>query len=628
MCGLTGFVDFKKNSDSEILIRMAESIKHRGPDDNGFEIVDEAACRVGLGFKRLAILDLSPAGHQPMKNPDTGDLIILNGEIYNFREIRNELETSGIKFRSTGDTEVVMRSYERWGIECVSRFIGMFAIVIYDKRNRKLVCIRDRAGVKPFYYYWKNDLFLFGSELKTFHQHPDFKKEINTDSLAYYFKHGYISSPNSIFKDAFQLEPGSWLELSFDGKKITRNRYWNINDYFNKFATSMSYEEVVHHTESLLVSAFNYRMVSDVPVGVFLSGGYDSSCVAAILQKNNATKIKTYTIGFAEEGYNEAPYAKKVAEYIGTDHQEYYCSFTDAMEIVPKLGKIYDQPFGDSSAVPTTLISKIAREHVTVALSADGGDELFGGYPRHIRSLKHINRYKRIPSFAKRIISRLLPMNDKSLVTADRMDKLKSVFNTSNESEMFDIINQTFSKSELSKLLNVSFAEAESPFYTSKKLSSKVQTLNKILATDYNTYLIDDILQKVDRASMSVSLEAREPFLDHRLIEFIATVPSEFKIDGSLQKKILKDIVHKYIPAELMQRPKMGFGIPLHAWCKNELKDLFMSFMSDDAISANPYLNLKNVSELRDGYLNNQLHNFERIWFVFVFQMWFREWMS
>ncbi len=606
---------------------MTTAIRHRGPDDEGYHIFDSGSCRIGLGFRRLSILDLTACGHQPMFNEDNGDAIIFNGEIYNFNEIKNELSSLGHHFKSTGDTEVILKSYQQWGSSCVEKFIGMFAIVIYDKQKNKIICFRDRAGVKPFYYYWKKNLLLFSSELKAMHKHPEFEKEIDNNALAYFFKHGYISSPNTIFQNTHQLQPGSFLTIELSSKNISVTNYWNLNDYFNKSASDYSYDEVLEKTEDLLKSAFNYRMVSDVPVGVFLSGGYDSSCVAAILQKTNTQKIKTYTIGFSEEGYNEAPHARKVAEYIGTDHHEYYCSFSDAIEIVPRLADIYDQPFGDSSAVPTTLISGIARQHVTVALSADGGDELFAGYPRHYKSLNYINKFNRIPFFARSLLSKVLNGRSDSLVAADRYDKLKGVLSSRYESEMFDIINQTFSSSEVKKILKQSFTDTENPFDKVQGLKSSVTTLNKILATDYNTYLVDDILQKVDRASMSVSLEAREPFLDHRLLEFLATVPSEFKMEGRFQKRILKDIVHKYIPRELMDRPKMGFGIPLNRWCNNELKDLFMDYMSDAAISQNPYLNFQNVTKLRDGYLNNQLDNFERIWFVFIFQMWYKRWM-
>ena len=627
MCGLAGFIDFKGDSDKDLLVNMTDALKHRGPDDFGYEHFQFNSTSIGLGFRRLAILDLSYAGHQPMKNPDTGDVIIFNGEIYNFKEIRKELSSEGFTFKSNGDTEVILAAYQRWGIACIERFIGMFAFVLYDNSQKKLYCVRDRAGVKPFFYYWHDNILLFASELKAFHSHPSFKKHIDNSALAFFFQHGYIASPNTIFQNTFQLDPGSYMELDLSGCTLRIEKYWEINKFFNRDELNISYDDVVGQTETLLISSFNYRMIADVPVGVFLSGGYDSTCVAALLQKTYPGKIKTYTIGFEEDNYNEAPHAKKVAQHIGSDHHEYYCSFRDAMNLIPKLPEIYDQPFGDSSGVPTTLISSIARKHVTVALSADGGDELFAGYPRHLKSLGYINKFNVLPGIAKKIISRVLPNNSGSLLVADRNEKLREVLRTQYESEMFDVINQTYTKSELRKLLNHSFNDILNPFNKSKELLSSVATLNKILAVDYATYLAGDILQKVDRASMSVSLEAREPFLDHRLVEFLSVVPSEYKLKGKFQKRILKDIVHKYVPPAIMDRPKMGFGIPLGDWCRKDLKGLFMDFMSDEVLKKNEYLNTKNIVELRDGYLEGKLQNFERIWFVFVFQMWLNKWM-
>jgi asparagine synthase (glutamine-hydrolysing) len=627
MCGLAGFVDFSGGSDREVLVAMADAVAHRGPDDSGYEMFRRGEAAVGLGFRRLSIIDLSVLGHQPMQNPGTGDWIIFNGEIYNFREIRKELESLNHTFLSSSDTEVILKSYEQWGIRCIDKFIGMFAIVLYDNRRGKIICVRDRAGVKPFFYYFRDHLFLFGSELKSFHRHPGFRKQIDNNALAYFFQHGYISSPASIFIDTFQLPPGCYLELDLSTKQLTTTRYWDVIALYNRPESNLSYDEILSETERLFRSAFQYRMVSDVPVGVFLSGGYDSSCVAALLQKNSSTKIKTYTIGFEEKSFNEAPFAGEVAKYIGSDHHEYYCSFRDAMEFVPRLADIYDQPFGDSSAVPTSLISSIARRHVTVALSADGGDELFAGYPRHRKSFNYIRRFNAVPLSVRHILSHFVGGTNGSLLHANRRDKLRRILRSDTESGMFDIINQAFSAGEIGSLLKGEFRETSNPFTDSRKLADSVSVLNKILAVDYNTYLVDDILQKVDRASMAASLEAREPFLDQRLIEFFSTVPARYKMDENNQKIILRDIVHKYIPRELMDRPKMGFGIPLHNWCRKELKELFMEYMSDEALAGNEYLIARNIVALRDGYLRGELKNFERIWFIFVFQMWYRRWM-
>ena len=626
MCGITGFIDFNRKSSAEILQAMAKSIIHRGPDDAGSEFFSTEQAHIGLGFRRLAILDLSPSGHQPMLNPITGQWIVFNGEVYNFREIKKELEGLGHSFVSTGDTEVILKSFQQWGKTCVNRFIGMFAILIYDPNKNRVTCYRDRAGVKPFYYYFADNVFLFGSELKTFHQHPSFKPKQNLNALALFFKHGYISAPHTIFENTYKLNPGSMLELDLNTKELTTSSYWNILDYYNKPKLNLSFNEALEQTEDLLVSAFNYRLIADVPVGVFLSGGYDSSCVAALLQKNNSGKINTYTIGFEDENFNEANYAKAVADYLGTSHHEYYCTFKEAKELIPKLADIYDEPFGDSSAIPTTLVSSIARKHVTVALSADGGDELFAGYPRHLKSVNQIQRLSKIPGVIKSTASALVPTGSQMLAIANRKAKLKEILQKNQIEKVFDVINQTYASKELSQLLKKEVFELDTPF-TSQTLSPHTDILDHILALEYNTYLPDDILQKVDRASMSVSLEGREPFLDHRLSEFVAQLPSDYKMKDGKQKILLKEIVHRHIPRELMERKKMGFGVPVKDWCRTDLKDVFMEVMSDKALDDSGVFETKEIALLRDQYLKEGIENFERIWFIFMYQMWFKKWM-
>ncbi len=626
MCGITGFIDFSKHSDVNTLKLMTKCIIHRGPDDEGEELFDLQNATIGFGFRRLAIIDLSPLGHQPMKNLESNDWIVFNGEIYNFNEIKNELIALDHSFISTSDTEVILKAYQQWGNECVQRFIGMFAIVIFDVSNNKIVCFRDRVGVKPFYYYHKDDLFLFASELKCFHAHSKFEKKIDEKALASFFQHGYIPAPSSIFTNVFKLNPGHWLELDLSTKKVKTHSYWNVKKNAIKEKLKINYEEAKAQLESLLVSAFNYRLIADVPVGVFLSGGYDSTCVAAILQKTNNTLIKTYTIGFDEPGFNEAVYAKEVAKHIQTDHHEYYCTFKEAQEIIPLLPDIYDEPFGDSSAIPTTLVSKIARQHVTVALSADGGDELFGGYPRHLKSFDQIKKLNSVPTAFKYLSANFIGDSKHNLSKPDRKNKLKRLLESRTGEEMFDIINQTYTEKELSSLLTNPVAFPSSAF--DERITEKnVDLLTKILSLEFNTYLPDDILHKVDRASMSVSLEGREPFLDHRIAEFVAQLPSAYKMKEGKQKIILKDIVHSYVPRQLMERPKMGFGVPVEKWCRGELKNLFMEYMNDKALEKSGLLNVQAIIPIRQSYLNGSLENFERIWFIFIFQQWYHKWM-
>lgn len=628
MCGITGFVDFSKKSTLEQLVQMTRVIVHRGPDDVGTELFETNTCKLGLGFRRLAIIDLSPSGHQPMQNPDTKSWIVFNGEIYNFQEIKRELESLQHRFVSHSDTEVILKAYQQWGLSCVDKFIGMFAIALYDQQKEKLILIRDRAGVKPLYYYWDDTRLLFASELKCFHEHGDFKKEIDPEALSAFFQFGYVPAPLSIFKNASKLLPGHILEIDLKSKQIQLRKYWDAANAYLQPKLEISFNEAVKSTEDLLLSAFQYRMIADVPVGVFLSGGYDSSCVTAILQKNSTSKIKTFTIGFEDEKYNEATHARKVADYLGTDHHEHICTFKEAMEIVPQLPEIYDEPFGDSSAVPTTLVSHAARKHVTVALSADGGDELFAGYPRHLKSLSYLSKRNTIPKSISSLLGKLIPNQIPSFTQGDQRSKLKAILLQSDTVNQFKIINHTFSDNEVKYLLTQSLASLIRNDFDNDFSKHKLDLLSGILLTEYKTYLCDDILQKVDRATMSTSLEGREPFLDHRILELIAKMPSEYKLKGMNQKILLKAIVHKYIPESIMDRPKMGFGIPLKDWMNNTLKDLFMSSMNDQALAQSGLIHINSAKKIRDAYLNGEQINFEKVWFLFIFQQWYQRWIA
>ncbi len=349
MCGIAGFCDFSKKSSNDILKSMTDVLHHRGPDDSGYFWDESEYSQIALGHRRLSILDLSAHGHQPMSFEHLD--IVFNGEVYNFKEIKKELLELGYDFYSDSDTEVILKSYHQWGIKAVDRFNGMFAITIYDKKTNQLIFIRDRAGVKPFYYYKKDSLILFSSELKSFHKHPNFQKEINKSSLSLYLQFGYIPEPHSIFKNCYKLRAGHYVEIDLKSQNFKEIKYWDVVDFYNKPKLDISQNEAIERTEELLKSSFEYRMVSDVPVGVFLSGGYDSSVVTAILQSGRSEKLNTFTIGFKEKGFDEAPYAKEVAKYLGTNHTEYYCTQKDALEIIPKLCELYDEPFGDSSAI-------------------------------------------------------------------------------------------------------------------------------------------------------------------------------------------------------------------------------------------------------------------------------------
>lgn len=625
MCGIAGFCDFNKKSNKQALVNMTDVLNHRGPDDSGYSFYENNYAHIGLGHRRLSILDLSTHGHQPMafENLD----IVYNGEVYNFKKIRAELEKFNYNFESDSDTEVILKAYHKWGIKAVDKFNGMFAISIYDKENEKLVFIRDRAGVKPFYCYNENDLFLFSSELKSFYKHNQFKKEIDLDSVALFLQMGYIPEPYSIFKNTYKLKAGHYLELDLKTKNLEEKKYWDVTDFYNMPKFDISEDEAILKTEELLKSAFNYRMVSDVPVGVFLSGGYDSSVVTALIQSQREEKLKTFTIGFYEDKYNEAPHAKKVAEHLGTEHTEYYCTEQEALDIFPTLCDIYDEPFGDSSAIPTTLVSKITREKVTASLSADGGDEVFGGYGKYLTNLEKQSK---------------LIANIKNITGSKALNKLANFIQTNGLRNDIYFENKVAKLSyedsiELQKLIpyystpllneklikGYKYKRVESNFDKIDMLSEDLGSLDKMLAIDYKTYMTDDILHKVDRATMSVGLEGREPFLDHRIIEFIARLPSEMKIKNGDTKWLLKQITHKYLPTEIMDRPKMGFGIPIEQWLKGGLKNYLEEYLNDDMDSI---LDGRELVKIKKQFLLGRI-NSTLVWNILIFQMWYRKWM-
>jgi asparagine synthase (glutamine-hydrolysing) len=628
MCGFAGFIDFNFRSSEIILTRMNDSINHRGPDDSGIFYNRNAFFEIGLGHKRLSIIDLSSAGKQPMSYGNFH--IVYNGEIYNFKEIKIELEELGHSFITNTDTEVILHAFIEWGQTCVAKFNGMFAFAILDMISDELTIIRDRAGVKPIYYYWKDGLFLFASELKSFHQHPAFKKEINERALYQYIDFGYIPAPFCIFKYCHKLNPGHILVLNFKTKEIEISKYWDVYDYYRRPKLNISYEEAKEQLEILLISAFEYRMVADVPIGVFLSGGYDSTAVTALIQNRQRLKLKTFTIGFYE-GYNEAHFAKNIAEYIGTDHTEYYCSTKEAQDIIPKLPFYYDEPFADSSAIPTILVSKIAKEKVTVALSADAADEIFAGYNYLRQFLVNLEILKKIPlsvriviSFIAKVLGTLIPVYD----FKNKMKIVRDVFKIKPEllpqllHQNYFQINKNIKKSLFTDQVIIQSEGFDNDF------SNFQDDLSKALAADYKMYLQNDILTKVDRATMSVALEGREPFLDHRIIEFVAQLPSEFKYNGTIQKRILKDIVHDYVPKSLMDRPKTGFEVPIYKWLKTDLSYLLDLHLNSDIITSTGFFNPRYVQKLRRDFQADKLKDPSVIWKILQFQMWYKTWMN
>ncbi len=634
MCGISGFADFNKKTDRSILEKMNRIMAHRGPDGEGYGIYNTEAATIGLGHRRLSIIDLSEGGSQPQTYQSLH--ITFNGEVYNYAEIKKELEAKGHQFHSHSDTEVILHSYSEWGSAALQRFIGMFAFVIYDEAKQKLFACRDRAGVKPFFYYWKDGLLLFGSELKALMQHPNFVKEIDTNAAGAYMQFGYVPTPHCIFKNTNKLKPGYYLEMDVTKKALHTQQYWNVYDAYNKPTLKIDLPDAIKETEKLLTSAFQYRMVSDVPVGVFLSGGYDSGCVTALLQANNTEKIKTFTIGVPDAGLNEAPYAKEIAKHLGTDHTEYYCTEKEALEIVPQLPFFYDEPFADSSAIPTTLVSKIAREKVTVALSADAGDEIFAGYNRYDYVLKYGKKIQAIPpvlrkaaaGFMNAIPANSIPVMNKKYLFHSRYEKLKMLLKNPSEKNILMSLTQQMDDNAIAELFKADITELSSAFDSTELKKENHSALSYMMAIDYQTYLLDDILQKVDRAGMCVSLEGREPFLDHRVIEWAAQLPMQYKYNNGNKKFIIKEIVHQYIPKEMMDRPKMGFGIPISAWLQNDLKPFVDRYFDETFILKQNIFNNDIIQRIKKSFYQGKIERAEKIWYLLMFQMWYDKWMN
>lgn len=631
MCGIAGYIDFKEAASEQVLHRMTDAVHHRGPDGEGYFIKETKGASVALGHRRLSIIDLSEAAAQPMHYD--GLHLVFNGEIYNYAEVRSSLEQMGHQFATHSDTEVILHSYRQWGLDAVTRWRGMFALVMFDEKSSQIVCLRDRLGAKPFYYYWNGDRLIFSSELKGIIAHPRFEKEVCTRAAAAYFQYGYVPQPFAVYKNTFKLEAAHSLVLDLEKRDVVTRPYWNVYDHYNKPKISLGIEEAVEQTEAVLEESFAYRMVADVPVGVFLSGGFDSTCVTALLQKNTTEKIKTFTIGNTDARFDEARYARQVAAHLGTDHTEYFCTPAEALDIIPHIPTHFDEPFGDSSAIPTMLVSKLARQKVTVALSADAGDEIFAGYNRYAYLMKYNRGIKKLPSPVRKMVagamesisSESIPYFRNQYNFHSRYQKLKGLMQQPGLQEMLKSSVEVFRAHEREALFAQSQPELQT-LHISNLLDAQADPLSYMMAVDTQTYLPDDILQKVDRATMSVSLEGREPFLDQHIIEWAARLPSSYKFYKGEKKYLLKQIVYRYVPRQLMDRPKMGFSIPIEQWLKNELRDMVMEFISPAALSHGMF-NTAYAISLRDQFLAGRTELHVKLWHLLMFQMWHHRWM-
>jgi asparagine synthase (glutamine-hydrolysing) len=630
MCGITGFIDFSHRSSKEQLVAMTDSLTHRGPDASGYEFFNNEAYQVGLGHRRLSILDLSENGHQPMYSSDGQHAIVYNGEVYNFPEIRSWLQTKGYRFKSNSDTEVVLHALIEEGVKAIDRFIGMFAIAFLDIKANRLTLIRDRTGVKPLFFIKNSNSFLFSSEVRAFHKHSHFHKRLNFEAVQDYLDHGYIGNGKSVFENIQPVTPGCIIELNLSTQSIQEKRYWSIYDYYQK-PRAITKPEAVDELEHLLKDACRLRMVSDVPVGVFLSGGIDSSTIAAVLQNQMSSRLSTFTIGFENEVYNEAPKAKRIAQYLGTDHHELYCTEGDLLNIFPRLPGIYDEPFADKSAIPTVLVSEFTRKHVKVALSADGGDEAFAGYNKYVDLLQLYVKlgdknkgsvksrqffFKKIYGLSKALPSGLYRLKDKIFQLNQNIAGYPSITDLMINKSKF------FGKNELSNLLGNHYVDSEFLDLDNNKTHSD---LSDLLASDFNNYLLNDILIKLDRATMSVGLEGREPLLDHRVTEFAASLPDDFKLNGSVSKHLLREVNKLYLPTELTSGAKQGFSIPKNDWLVEHLGDYVNYYLSDKFILDQGIFERKYTRHLLSLYKIRRGHN--RIWNLVLFNMWYEKWM-
>jgi asparagine synthase (glutamine-hydrolysing) len=645
MCGIAGLWDFGKNAADADLLSMTATLSRRGPDDVGLFTNQEDG--IGLGHRRLSILDLSSRGRQPMADAAGSVRVTFNGEIYNYREIRQELVARGHQFRTNTDTEVILHAYNEWGTNCLARFRGMFAFALWDVTRKKLVLCRDRLGVKPLYYYYDGRLLLFASELKALMAHPGFRKNLHAGALALYLQFGCVPAPRSIFTNTSKVRPGCYVEISSDGELKERS-YWRVDDYRAENGDGhLTEAQVEDELVPLLREAFAYRLVSDVPVGIFLSGGIDSSLVAAVLKREAHENIRTFTVGFDDASVDESHWAKAVARHLGAEHTEFRCSEQEALQIVTHLPEIYDEPFSDASAVPTYLLCKAARDQVKVALSADGGDEFFCGYSHYMMFAGVWEQLARIPVQLRGVLSaavktlRLIPRRGLEPLLAetcrrffsglepadlsDKLLKLSHVLESPSFHEAYISALSIWPKEELRRL--ATGLRSRGPVGVQSS-SGAMDTPLEMMLTDAQMYLPDDLLVKVDRASMAVGLEVREPLLDHRLVEYAIALPHRFKYQGGTSKYILRRILYKYVPRHLVDRRKQGFSVPLAGWLRSALKPLALRALDPVRIRRQGIFSPAYVKRIVDPFMEGARVSAKKVWNLLQFQLWHQRWLE
>lgn len=639
MCGFAGFLGFGALSAENVpdtVQKMGEAIRHRGPDDSG--VWHDESGQIALVHQRLSILDLSPAGHQPMASPSGRYVIAFNGEIYNHMALRSELEKIAPPvggWRGHSDTETLLAGIEAWGlVATLKRAVGMFALALWDRQARVLWLARDRVGEKPLYFGWQGlgqrRVFLFGSELSALKAHPQFVAPIDRGALALFMRHNYIPAPHSIHQGIAKLEPGQLLRVSLAAQEPQIQGYWDFLSTAQAGRAQPftgSPEQAVDALEALIRESVGQQMVADVPLGAFLSGGIDSSTVVALMQAQSSRPVKTYTIGFHEEGYNEAVHAKAVAAHLGTDHTELYVTPEQAMAVIPRLPSLYSEPFADSSQIPTFLVSELARRHVTVSLSGDAGDELFGGYERYEIARTWQRRIGRVPSPLRQLASFGGIRSAAQFLDAwvprslgEKLDKGLAMVASDGPEALYRVL--------LSQVVNpcawVRQVEVEPPTALTQSATALagLMPVERMMALDSVSYLPDDILVKVDRAAMGASLETRVPFLDHRIIEFAWQLPMDYKVRNGVTKWPLRQVLYRHVPQALIDRPKRGFAVPVHEWLRGPLRDWAEHLLSEQRLDAEGYFHTKLVRRAWGEHLEGKRNWATRLWIVLMFQAW------
>lgn len=631
MCGITGIVFESSRDRLNDIKAMASTLQHRGPDDHGIWVNRERG--IALGFRRLSIIDLSQAGHQPMHSASDRFTIVFNGEIYNFKEIAAELLQGGWSFRGHSDTEVLLASIETWGLQkSLEKFNGMFAFALWDNQEEVLYLARDRFGEKPLYWGWSGNSLLFASELKALKQYQTLHLEIDRHSLNLFMRYSYIPAPYTIYKNIEKVEPGYYLRINRN-KKIEKTAYWSATETAKKVIRNtirVSEGDSLDLLEKALKRSISLRSIADVPLGTFLSGGIDSSLVTALMQANSDKPIHTFTIGFGEKQYNEAPRAKAIAMHLGTHHTELYVTNREAQDVIPKLPHLYDEPFADSSQIPTYLISQLARQSVTVCLSGDGGDELFGGYNRYTWGPSLYENAHRLPSFLRNGLGNFLNGMNNRFPPSVKGAALRNKIGKASEALSAAGSLADFYTSLTSVIRNPNDLVLEGgsgyPITGIKGLQErKGESASWMMMADILTYLPGDILTKVDRASMGNSLEARTPFLDPDLFELAWALPPHLKIQGKKGKIALRKVLYKYVPEQLVEHPKAGFAIPIGEWLLGPLKGWAEELLSESRIKEQGYLNVHMVREYWDDHCSKRRDRTHEIWNILMFQAWLQE---